>query len=172
MLAVSDRESPLSYLTITASNQRNGRFEFLTNPGVQLNQFNPLNISTGAIKFVPDGSITAPTFTLTISDQVNTFSQDSVISFNRLPTLGNNKISVNQGLSTSVTTEVLSANDLDGGEDQLEFVIYNLQYGQFNLLNSSGKIVAANITRFNQSMVIEQQIEFTHDGAELSSRHR
>ncbi len=172
MLAVSDRESPLSYLMIMASNQRNGRFELLTNPGVQLNQFNPLNISTGAIKFVPDGSITAPTFTLTISDQVNTFNQDSVISFNRLPTLVNNKISVNQGLSTSVTTEVLSANDLDGGEDQLEFVIYNLQYGQFNLLNSSGKIVADNITRFNQSMVIEQQIEFTHDGGTMAPSYR
>lgn len=121
---------------------------------------------------MPDGSITPPTFTLSVSDQVNVFTTEGLVSFEYLPVLVNNQINVNQGLTTILNSNLLSASDPSGQEDQLEFVIYDIQQGQFNQIDAEGNIIAANLTRFNQSSVSEQQVGFLHNGSPDAPSYR
>ncbi len=168
-LAVTDRESPLSYLTLSVNNQQNGRFQWIN--GTQVMQWNPLNITAGVVRFMPDGSASDPSFTLSINDQVNTFSVLGQIDFDRAPTLVNNLLAINQGVPLTLNPSMLSATDPDGALGDLRFVITALQYGSFKQFNGS-TLIASNLTDFIQQAVVDGQMQFWHDGSSNPPSYR
>ncbi len=160
-LWVQDRESPVQYLTLTFNEIRYGQFEFNTSTKPVI-KFYPQNITDGVLFFRHDGSSLPPSYRITVSDNVNTYSDLSLVDFNHLPELINNILYVNQGRKTRVTTADMSTRSLDHAVGTLIFLISNLTHGQFNLLTLEGALMT-NVTSFSQQEVTDKQVEFLHD---------
>lgn len=65
-LSAYDRNHPNNTLVFIPSGIQHGHFEALTNPGVTLANFTQQQISNGNIQFVHDGTLLAPTYSLTV----------------------------------------------------------------------------------------------------------
>ena len=92
-LSASDDSASANALQFTVSNVQRGQFRL---NGVTTTSFSQQDISQGKVSFVHDGTVTAPSYSVSVSDGSLTSSvQAASISFNRMPVLssGNQTIS-------------------------------------------------------------------------------
>jgi phage gp29-like protein len=87
-LSASDVDDVPASLMFSVSGLANGRFELVSAPGVAIASFTLADVAAGQVRFVHDGSGSAPAYALTVSDGVLSdgplaasiaFSADSVV---------------------------------------------------------------------------------------------
>jgi hypothetical protein len=67
-LSASDVDNAAATLIFNVSNVTNGRFEYLSAPGVAITSFTQAEVAAGLVRFVHDGSSAAPTYDVTVDD--------------------------------------------------------------------------------------------------------
>jgi hypothetical protein len=77
------------------------------------------------------------------------------------PLLINNNLIINKGERVTLTTNNLSATDVDDDDNDLTFTVSNVQNGQFELKSNPG----TPIVTFTQQQIIDGNIQFVHDGS-------
>jgi len=145
-----------------------GQFENVNNAGTPITQFsNPLVIS-GDIQFVHDGGEIAPYYEISVSEGAcSSEPMPAIISFshvNDMPQLINNQLTINENETILISQNILSAYDIDSTDTELVFILNNIQHGQFERVNNT----KTPITTFTQQDIIDQNIQFVHDGGEVA----
>jgi len=79
-----------------------------------------------------------------------------------VPILKNNNLIINEGQTITLTSNNLSATDVDDDDNSLSFIVSNTQQGQFELTSNPG----IEIITFTQQQVINGEVQFIHDGGE------
>ena len=83
MLSAQDPDTADTDLTFTVSNVQQGRFEFISNPGVPITSFTQQQVMDGTVQFVHDGTEVAPSYSVIVTDGFSTSSSAAAtISFN------------------------------------------------------------------------------------------
>ena len=131
-LSAYDLNHDNSTLVFIPSNVTHGQFEFISNPGKAIVNFTQQQITANEIQFVPDGTTEAPTYNITVRTTGIAYVSETPanITFNLLQ-IKNNQLLINQGQTVVLATENLSATDTGGQEENVEFIISDLQHGQF-----------------------------------------
>ena len=57
-------------MSFTVTNVTNGRFEYVSTPGMGITTFTQAEVAGGLVRFVHDGSGSAPAYEVTVSDGV------------------------------------------------------------------------------------------------------
>jgi hypothetical protein len=169
MLSGTDNGSLLGSLVFNVSNVQRGRFEFGSNPGVAITQFTQAQIQASQVRFVHDGSNTAPSYQISVSDGVlNSTSVAGNITFNQRPVLINNGITLKDGETLVVTNSMISSTDNGSLLGSLMFNVSNVQQGRFELNSSPG----VAITQFTQAQIQASQVRFVHDGGNTAPSYQ
>lgn len=149
-------------LIFTISGMQYGYFQFIYNPGVPIYSFIQAQLQTANVEFVHDGNIHAPRYNVTVSDGgISTPSQAGDITFNLIPILINNTLSLSQGEVVTLSHIDISATDPDDSAASLLFLASNILDGHFELISNSGTV----ITSFTQGEVQSGDVQFFHDGS-------
>lgn len=171
-ISATDAESDDADLVFTVSNVQNGRFELVAAPGSAISSFTQAQIIANAVQFVHDGGEAQPSYSLSVSDGVNSVvvSPPSIIftNVNDAPVLGANELTVTEGESAVVPNIDLSADDVETPSADLIYTISDVEHGQFELLSAPGIAV----TSFTQGQVNNTQVRFVHDGGEEAPSYR
>ena len=80
----TDTDTEIGERTITVSNVDGGYFEHRDNPGLPLTTFTQAQVDGGVLRFVHDGSCTAPTFMTAVSDGSTTTAPSAATGTLRL----------------------------------------------------------------------------------------
>lgn len=143
----------------------NGQFEFVSNPGVAINEILLGNLdpeSDAPIQFVATGLV-APSFKASMSDGCyKSEPVSAIVDFNKAPRLEHNSFNVTQGESGKLTKEMLSATDPDGEENALGFTLSKLEHMKF--FNATG----VPVTQIEQYAVANTT--YLHDGSRESGK--
>ena len=109
-----------------------GQFSWISAPLDPITSFYQQNISDVLIQFTHDGSIFAPAYNVTVTDErTRSVSQAAEIDFDAIPILLNNTLRINQGDSVVLTSAQLSALHPTGADEILLFNITDMIHGQF-----------------------------------------
>jgi hypothetical protein len=161
-LAATHPTKSSASLIFNMSSVQNGYFQRTTNPGQAITLFTQGEVQNSLIQFISDGSTTAPSYKVTVSDGIiTTVAQSSTVNFNIAPVLVNNNLNVKQGESIILSSSNLSATDADDAASTLIFYVSNVQYGHFEALTTKGLA----ITSFSQAQVQAGQIQFISDNS-------
>ncbi len=161
-LAATDPDNSAPSLIFLISAVQHGYFQRNSDLGAAIMQFAQGEVQNSVIQFVADGSTSIPGYQVSVSDGIMTTTpQSSAVTFYVAPTLVNNNLSVNQGQSVIFTTDNLSAVDPNFGADSLTFIIGEVQYGHFELINNRGVLIAS----FTQRQIENNQVQFITDGS-------
>lgn len=164
-LAVADSDTSDNNLMFTVSPPLHGHFERVNNPNIPITTFTQQEITNAAIVFVHDGSEFAPSYDVSVTDGASPIGpQSATVTFNMVndaPVLTVGPLTVTEGGSVTITTNILSASDPDNTNAQLTFYV-NPLFGQFELLNNPG----VQQLSFTQQQIIDGQVLFVHDGSE------
>jgi len=148
-----------SDLIFSWSNLQHGYFAKWNDNLTALANFTQQNVKNGQIIFVHDQSRIAPNYNLTVSDgYVSSAFSFVAVHFTHMPHLVNNRLHVNEGLTTVLTSENLSASDPDTDVAELIFTPSNVQQGHFEYLNGT------SLNSFPQWQVSNKMIQFKHSG--------
>ena len=163
-LAAYDLNHDNKTLVFIPSNITHGQFELISNPGKAIANFTQQQITGGEIQFVPDGSTKAPSYNITIRTTGIAYVSETPanITFNLLQ-IKNNQLMINQGQTVILTTGNLSATDTGGQEENVEFIISDLQHGQFQWINFPDQ----PIFTFKQQNITDGAISFVHNDSTL-----
>ncbi len=163
-LASYDRNHDNNTLVFIPSNITHGRFELTSNPGKVIANFTQQQITAGEIQFVPDGTTEAPSYNITVRTTGIAYVSETPanITFNLLQ-IKNNQLLINQGQTVVLATENLSATDTGSQEENIEFIIGDLQHGQFQWTNFTDQ----PILTFKQQNITDGAVSFVHDGSDL-----
>jgi hypothetical protein len=148
---------PDDQVVFNMSNVQHGRFE--SAPAVAVAQFTWRQLKSGQISFVHDGGASAPGYQVDISDPYFALGPNPVnVSFYRRPVIVNNRLTIRQGETAPMTSDLLSVMD-DYPADQVKWTPGLVQYGQFRLapLNIS-------VMEFTQAQLAAGQVYFVQDG--------
>ena len=147
------------------ANLEHGRFEWTTIPGQAILTFQQQNITDEMVRFVHDGTDSAPAYQVSVSQgSVSTPFQTASIDFDANPVLLNNRLMINQGQSVALTSETLSANHPGSTDDsELRFDISAVQQGQFSWISSPQN----PLTSFYQQNITVGLVQFVHDNSTL-----
>jgi len=157
MLNAIDADTADSDLTFTISGLQHGQFKV---SGSTATTFTLAQIKAGAVSFVHDGTATAPSYNITVSDGTTTTTvAAATISFTSLqaPSITTNRITITQGQTITLSSVMLNAIDADTADSDLTFTISNLQHGQF-------KYYGVTVTNFTLQEVKNGAVTFVHDG--------
>ena len=163
-LAAYDRNHDNNTLVFIPSNVTHGQFELINNPGKAIANFTQQQISAGDIQFVPDGTEEAPSYNITVRTAGIAYVSETPanITFNLLQ-IKNNQLIINQDQTVVLTTDNLSAADTGGSEENIEFIISDLQHGQFQWINFPDQPIAS----FQQQNITDHVVVFVQDGSIL-----
>lgn len=155
--------------SFSIQNLEHGQFELTSNPGMEITTLQPTQIANGEVKFFHDGGELPPRFDVDVTHSTFVFpstfpSNVTFINVNDAPILQNNQLTINEGETIVLGSNNLSASDEDNPSSSLEFIITNIQNGQFELVSNPG----GPITRFTQQQITNSEIQFVHDGGELA----
>ena len=154
-LSASDDSASANALQFTVSNVQRGQFRL---NGVTTTSFTQQDISQGKVSFVHDGTVTAPSYSVRVSDgSLTSSTQAASITFNAAPVLVNNSLAVGQAQTVVLTTSHLSASDDSASANALQFTVSNVQRGQFRLNG-------VTTTSFTQQDISQGKVSFVHDG--------
>lgn len=161
-LSATDPVDSGTNLVFIISNIMHGYFSLNSNPTIAITNFTQSQVQNAEVQFVHDGSIHAPTYSVSLSDGNTILSpQAATISFDASPILVNNNLIVNQGQITILTSANLNATDPDNYPTSLTFLISDILYGYFALLiNPSTPIMS-----FSQSQIQSHGVQFVTDGS-------
>jgi hypothetical protein len=143
--------------TITVANIQHGRFDLTTGQGVIA--FTQQQIDRGYVRFIHDGSCTAPGYMTILSDPGMTLQpQVGQINFSLLArTLDSNQLTIKQGETLTVDSSQLSATGISAVDTQsLQFLITIPLHIRFSSLS------------FLQQDIALGKIKVTHDGGALA----
>jgi len=84
-----------------------------------------------------------------------------IFNVNTAPTIVNNNLIITKGKTVTLTISDLKATDVNDNDAALAFTISNIQQGQFELKSNPG----TSITTFTQQQVIDENVQFVHDGS-------
>jgi VCBS repeat-containing protein len=124
----------------------------------------------GTVDYTHDGSETiADSFTYTIRDAAGAVSNTATVTLTITPqgdnpVLGNNALTISEGGSVVLSGADLSASDAETAASALQFTVTGVSGGQFEAVASPG----VSITTFSQQQITDGEIQFVHDGGELS----
>ena len=137
---------------------------FYTDSKLSILNFSKQQIEAGNINFAHDNSIQAPSYTIiAYNGQLNSTAMPVTVYFNRPPVLGNNQLTIqNRGEKIVFDLSMISATDPDDPQDQLKFIVTNIQHGQFELVNISAQATIS----FIQKQVSSSEVIFVHDGSD------
>ncbi len=157
-LSVVD-DYPASEVNFTISNLQHGQFQ-LAPLNVSVQQFSEQQLLSNQVSFIHDGSRSAPTYQVSVSDPYFTVPPASAsITFYRQPTLLSNQLIVNQGQKLLMISAFLNVTE-DYSSSQVNFTISGLQHGQFQLAPTY-----TSITQFGEQQLLNKQVYFVHDGS-------
>ena len=167
-LSATDAETNAGALVFTVSGVGSGRFEEVVSPGIAVTSFTQQQITAGEVQFVHDGSETAPTYTVTVSDgDLDDGPDAAYVTFtdiNDAPTLLTNALSIDEGGTVVLDADDLSASDAETIADALSFTVSAISGGQFERIGAVG----TPITSFTQQQLTDSEIRFVHDGGEAA----
>ena len=172
-ILASDHETPTAQLVYTVSNVQGGQFELVSQPGVAIFGFSQQQITSGAVRFVQDGTSTQPNYTLTVADPQGLTAVDSspVINFtpvNDPPSIITNQLTITEGTTVILNQsgQNLVVTDEDTPADQLVFTVVpaSLAGGQFELVSNPG----VSINTFTLAQVNNGQVQFVQNGTETT----
>ncbi len=163
--SISDTDSAAAALVFQVSGVMAGQFELTSAPGTPILSFTQNDVNSGRIRFVHDGSSTAPSFLLGIQDGGNqvipvagnvTYNDSSV---NLPPALAANSMEISTGQTLPLTTSILMATDADTLATDLTLTVSNVVAGFFSRASSP----SLAITSFTQQEVNNGLIQFSHN---------
>ncbi len=165
-LSAYDRNNPNNTIVFIPTNMTHGRFQLSTQPGVSLANFTLPQLQSGVVQFVHDGSVTAPSYDITVQSAgiAWTGPHSANISFTVPFTIVNNQLTLNNG-----QTVVLSLNNLQAvdpgvnNNSQIIFTVGNVQNGYF-VMAPAGNSPSKNVTSFTQAQIADGEIEFVSAG--------
>ena len=121
----------------------------------------------GDIAFVHDGSETAPSYEVSVSDATTTTAPVAAsitfVNVNDAPVLGANGLTIGEGQTVVLGAGDLSATDAETSSGALEFQVSSVQGGFFQRGGAG-----ASVTSFTQAEVVAGDIAFVHDGSETA----
>ena len=119
-------------LDFTISNVQHGHFESINLGNITITGFLQSDIIAGNIRFVQDGSSSAPAYSVTVSDgELQAGPQPAIIAFNGFA-ITNNQLSIAEGQAVVLTVNNFQAiTSLNTPANQLIFIASNVQHGQF-----------------------------------------
>ncbi|MGF1461514.1 MAG: cadherin-like domain-containing protein [Leptolyngbyaceae cyanobacterium] len=143
--------------------------------GVETTTFTQADIDNNFITFVHDGTETVPSFTITLNDngsptpesvtQTVTQADFNFTFVNDVPELQNNKLTITEGQTVTLTTNNLSAIDVETNALDLSFTVTDVTNGQFSVDGGStfitGDVTGANA--FTLLDIIQSNVLFKHD---------
>lgn len=150
-----------SAYTFIISDVQHGYFVQISNPNVPITSFNPTQIQSGDILFVHDGTTNPPSYDVMLSDgRLSSAIQAGVISFDAIPVIANNSLTINQGQTVILSTIDLDALNPYNVTASLGFSVSKIKHGYFSLTESSASL----ITSFTQVQLRSGIVQFTQDG--------
>ncbi len=191
-LLTTDEETPAVDLVYTIDAVSSGTFQRQVGVSTFANlavgsTFTQAEADGGLIRFVHDGSETAPSYTLTVKDTpvgndpaksvtrtVEIPSGGFTLS-NDAPELGNNTLTLTEGDVVFLTSKNLSATDEEDADDSLTFTVTGITNGRFERVTfdqGGAETGVENLTPavggpvgFTQAEVAAGRIRFVHDPA-------
>ena len=150
---------PLDQVNITISAVQHGAFQFApTNDSIS--QFTAQQLLLGQIRFVQDGSASAPGYQLSLNDPYFVLPPNSAnITFYRQPVFLNNRLSIHQGEIVRLNASGLVVLD-DYPSDQVNITVSQTQHGQFELPGQNH-----SITTFTGQQLLSGQVFFIQDNS-------
>ena len=167
-LLATDPDNADSTLTFAVSAVVAGRFELATDPGMAVTAFTQADVIAGVVRFVHDGSETAPSYMVSVQDgALASAPSPAAITFtsvNDVPTLVNARLNVTEGQRVILDASDLLAADVDSSTAALVYTVTNVQAGFFDIDGSTG----LPVTTFTQAQVDSGLVRFNHDGSETA----
>lgn len=161
-LSATDPNGNSSSLLFIITQVQHGRFELVNHPGIEITQFTQAQVQSENIQFVQDNSPNLPSYSVAVSNgKITTVAQISSITFDTIPTLINNQLTIAQGQMLFITPSDLSASDQQISAGDLIFASSAPIHGHFE--DSAHPGVA--ITQFVQQRIFSGAIKFIADGS-------
>ena len=151
-------DGSLLVFQITALQQ--GRFSMVSSPSLDINSFYQQNITDRQIQFTHDNSTQSPFYNVTVTDGRISLSPNTVKVVFNPPILIRNQLTINQGQTVILTQKDLQATKKSTDGEELWFIISQVVYGNFSLINAP----TTQISRFQQQFITASQVQFTQDG--------
>ena len=151
-------------LLFNISSVMHGKFSFTTAPNKAILNFYQQNITDRLIQFSHDNSTSEPSYLVSVTDgRISLSPVPAHIDFDVTPILEVNQLVINQGQTVVLTENNLRATQGGIVENTLEFIISDIQQGQF----SWTKNPMQTINHFYQQNVTDRQVQFTHDNSTI-----
>ena len=172
MINATDADLPTpadSSLTFTVSEVTGGSFK---KAGNTVPSFTLAEIKAGSISFVQDGSETAATYKIKVSDgslssAVTASNSITVTTINDAPTLTLGAIPVLKGSPLVIKVEHINAADVDAEttDAQLTFTVSAVKGGVFKLKSEVDSVVTfTTVTSFTLADIKADKVTFADDG--------
>lgn len=148
-------------LLFSINNIQHGYFALISSPTIAITSFTQAQITGSKIEFVQDGTAYPPSYNVTLSNGAASLPpRSSIITFHAFPILVNNKLTIIQGQTITVSSNNLSATDQNSSLS-LTFIITNISHGHFELSTNPG----VSITTFAQAQIQSGYVKFVSDGS-------
>ena len=145
-------------IIIDVVNIKYGQFQ-LAPKNTSISQFTQQQLIENQIIFIQDGTSNSPTYQVIISDPYfKLVPLDANVTFYRQPIWINNKVSINQGQSLLITSDMLSVSD-DYSPNLVQFTVNGIQNARFALISGT------TVTQFTAAQISGNQVKLIHDGS-------
>ena len=139
-----------SLLRFNISTVQHGQFSLITAPNKSIFSFYEKNVTDGIIQFSHDNSTQAPSYLVYVSDgRITLKPSPASIDFDVNPILEINQLAINQSQTVVLTENNLRATHAGEVDNNLEFIISNIQQGNFSWTTNAKQ----PITRFVQQNI-------------------
>ena len=153
---------PANQIIFTISRLNYGRFQ-LPPANNSILQFTQSQLLEGVVSFVQDGTPLSPTFDVSVSDPYFVLSPEPcAVTFNAVPVLINNRLTIAPGETVVMGTNELFASDDKTPTPALIFTVNNITQGYFALVGQPN----LTLTHFTQLQIGIGEIEFVADGTD------
>ena len=156
-------------LLFNISQVAHGKFSLTAFPNQNITSFYQQNMTDSLIQFSHDNSTQGPGYFVSVSDgRIILPPVAAEIDFDESPILEVNQLVINQGQTVVLSENNLRATHTGSIEGNLEFILSEVQQGQFSWTESSKQ----PITRFLQQNITDRQVQFTHNNSTLTPAYR
>jgi VCBS repeat-containing protein len=157
-------ETPQSKLQFSVTNVQGGFFAKATDNKNAITTFSRADVAAGTLVFVHDNTDTAPSYTLTVTDEQGATDSAKYTAtlnrFNNVPSFVNNTLKLTEGDRVTLTVDNLLVIDQESDSTELVFTIDSVSSnGQF-IVDGANK--GAGET-FTLAQVEAGDVEFVHD---------
>ena len=159
LLSVIDSHSA-NQVIFNVNNLQHGKFQLLPGNTTVL-QFTEQELIAGQVLFVQDGSSSAPSYQIGVTDNNYTLPIYSTVNttFYRQPMITTNSFVIYQGGIVKLTTSDITVVD-DYPPSEITFTINQVKHGQFQLLPSN-----VSVSQFTEQQLMAGQVTFSQDGS-------